>query len=30
LIVCAIWRWRVSWKLNITGHMLNNIFDFLF
>jgi hypothetical protein len=28
LIACAIWRWRVSWKLNITRHTLYNIFGF--
>jgi hypothetical protein len=27
MIACAIWRWRLSWKLNVTGHMLYNIFD---
>jgi hypothetical protein len=30
LIACTIWQWRGSWKLNITGHMLYNIFDFFF
>jgi hypothetical protein len=25
----TIWRWLVSWKVNFTGHMLHNIFDFL-
>jgi hypothetical protein len=30
LIACAIWRWRVSWKLNVTGHMLYDIFDLFF
>jgi hypothetical protein len=26
LITCAIWQWRVSWKMNVTLHMLWNIF----
>jgi hypothetical protein len=30
LIAWAIWRWRVPWKLNVTGHMLYNIFDLFF
>jgi hypothetical protein len=29
LIACAIRWWRISWKLNITGHILYNIFCFL-
>jgi hypothetical protein len=28
LIVCAIWRWLVSWKLNVMGLTLQNIFNF--
>jgi hypothetical protein len=32
LIACAVWRWRVSWKPNVTGHMLYayNIFKLVF
>ena len=30
LIGCAIWQWHVAWKLNVTGHVLYSIFDFLF
>jgi hypothetical protein len=29
LIACAIWRWRVYWKLNVTGYILRSIFDLL-
>jgi hypothetical protein len=28
LIACANWRWRVSWKVNVTGHTLHSIFTF--
>jgi hypothetical protein len=30
LIACAIWRWHVAWKLNVTGHVLYSIFDCFF
>jgi hypothetical protein len=30
LVACAIWRWRVSWKINVTGRVLYNIFDLFF
>jgi hypothetical protein len=29
-VACATWQWGVSCKLNITGHMLLNIFDLPF
>jgi hypothetical protein len=30
LTAWTIWQWQLSWKINTIGHMLHNIFYFLF